>query len=189
MTAPTTAQQNTLALMQALGFTGDELLLNREGQHSARQAARITQEYKARSSYSFFQIAIAVVGMFIAGFLISLRRPFLLRSFGPGAVIAVIVTGVILFLIILLVFSLIRRGRTRQGRWRVRRVTGRAQVQVSGSASRPGAIVRIRRTRFAVPDVVRGAFMPGRPYSIYYVGGRRGGLLLSAEAMEDGSRS
>lgn len=191
MTAPTPAQQNTLALMQALDFTSDELLLNRTGQHSARQAARIAQQTQGRP-VTAFQIVVVFIGMAIAGFLFSLRRPYLLHTLGPGAVIAGIVAAFVIFLFILFVFSRARkRGQARRGRWPVRRAIGRAQVQVSGSGNQPGGllpagVVRVGRARFAVPDAVLRNFTPGRPYALYFVGNRRGGLLVSAEALEDG---
>lgn len=193
MTAPTQAQQNTLALMQSLDFTSDELLLNRAGRHSARQAARIAQGTQT-GSYTLFQVAIAIFGMGIAGFLFSLRRPYLLQTLGPEAVVAGIVVAILIFLFILFVFSRIRRRKqARKKGWPVRRATGRAQVQVSGSASPtggllPAGVIRIGRARFALADAVLRNFLPGRPYTLYYVGDRRGGLLISAEALEDGGR-
>lgn len=185
----TPAQQNTLALMQAFGFDSDELMLNRSGRHSHRQAGVIAQGVKARS-YTFGQIGIAIFGMFIAGFLISLRRPYLMNNFGPGVVIAVMVAAVFGFLAILLAFSAAnRRRRPRNGQWPVNQATGPVQVRVTSNLRRTDGDVatgwvRIGRARFAVWGPVLGAFRPGLPYTIYYVGNRRGGIPISAEALE-----
>jgi hypothetical protein len=60
----------------------------------------------------------------------------------------------------------------------------RTAMSVGGEGVADGTI-QIGKTYLAIWQEAAQAFIPGNPYTVYYVGSKRGGLPVSAEAMED----
>jgi hypothetical protein len=125
----TPAQQNTAALMQALHFTADELLLNRQGQLSPAQAQRVGAQMKAGSA-AMWKITLFVLIIFVVGFgalyfsktipLDNETAPFILIGVG----------GTMLLWGIMVVFGYLRsRAQANKGTWPVYQVSGRAKVR------------------------------------------------------------
>jgi hypothetical protein len=196
----TPAQQNTAALMQALHFTADELLLNRQGQLSPAQAQRVGAQMKAGSA-AMWKITLFVLIIFVVGFgalyfsktiqLDNETAPFILIGVG----------GTMLLWGIMVVVGYLRsRAQANKGTWPVYQVSGRAKVNLAGSTMMDpmartamsvggegvaDGTIQIGKTYLAIWQEAAQAFIPGNPYTVYYVGSKRGGLPVSAEAMED----
>ncbi len=201
--AMTPAQQQTALLMQALGFTADDLLLNRAGQLSPAQAERVSVRLRAGSS-SLWKIILFVIVVTALGFGV-LFLSGAIRMDTADAPIIILAIGVSLLVwALMMAFGVIRSRRTaNQTTWPVQSVTGRAQSSVfettipsAGALATEAAlavggegvdrgILIIGRVYLSLPENIIGAFVKDQPYTVYYVGSKRGGLPVSAEALEE----
>jgi hypothetical protein len=200
------AQQHTAVLMQALHFTADELLLNRAGQLSPAQAERVGARLRAGTG-AMWKIILFVLVITAAGFgLLFLTGNFRLDT--PDApVIVLALVGTLVLWGVLMALGYWRSRRTaNQTNWPVRSVTGRASSSVfetSGyGANRVAAeaalavggegvdrgVLIIGQVYLSLPENIIAAFENDRPYTVYYVGSKRGGVPVSAEALEDAAR-
>jgi len=196
----TPAQQNTTALMQALQFNADELILNRNGQLSPAQAQRVGAQLRAGSK-AMWMIGLFVLVVFVIGFgalylsgairLETDEAPFILLAIG----------GVMLVWGVMMIVGYLRsRAQSQKGSWPVYQASGRVKVnmprewlldptvqaarEIGGEGVADGTI-QVGRAIIAIWEDAASAFIPGNPYTVYYVGSKRGGLPVSAEAMDE----
>lgn len=195
----TPAQQNTAALMQALHFNADELILNRSGQLSPAQAQRVGEQLRAGSK-AMWMIALFVLVVFVIGFGALLLTGTIRLETEEAPLILVAIGGTMLLWGVMVIVGYLRsRSQASKGTWPVFQVSGRVKVNltnemmmepmsraaigVGGSGVADGTI-QIGKTLLAIWADAASAFVPGNPYIVYYVGSKRGGLPVSAEAME-----
>ena len=195
----TPAQQNTAALMQALQFNADELILNRSGQLSPAQAQRVGEQLRAGSK-AMWMIALFVLVVFVIGFGALLLTGTIRLETDEAPLILVAIGGTMLLWGVMVIVGYLRsRSQASKGTWPVFQVSGRVKVNltnemmmepmsraaigVGGSGVADGTI-QIGKTMLAIWADAASAFVPGNPYIVYYVGSKRGGLPVSAEAME-----
>lgn len=195
----TPAQQNTAALMQALHFNADELILNRSGQLSPAQAQRVGEQLRAGSK-AMWMIALFVLVVFVIGFGALLLTGTIRLETDEAPLILVAIGGTMLLWGVMVIVGYLRsRSQASKGTWPVFQVSGRVKVNltnemmmepmsraaigVGGSGVADGTI-QIGKTMLAIWADAASAFVPGNPYIVYYVGSKRGGLPVSAEAME-----
>lgn len=195
----TPAQQNTAALMQALQFNADELILNRSGQLSPAQAQRVGEQLRAGSK-AMWMIALFVLVVFVIGFGALLLTGTIRLETDEAPLILVAIGGTMLLWGVMVIVGYLRsRSQASKGTWPVYQVSGRVKVNltnemmmepmsraaigVGGSGVADGTI-QIGKTMLAIWADAASAFVPGNPYIVYYVGSKRGGLPVSAEAME-----
>jgi hypothetical protein len=198
----TPAQQNTAYLMQVLQFNADELLLNRQGQLSPAQAQRVGAQLRAGTA-SAWKIMLFVLIVFVIGFGALLLFGGLDLTMNEAPIILLGVGGTMLVWGVMVVVALIRsRAQANKGSWPVYQVSGpvkvnltadqmidpmaRAAMSFGGEGVADGTI-QIGKTYVAIWADAAQAFIPGNPYTVYYVGSKRGGLPVSAEAMEASS--
>lgn len=200
----TSAQQNTAALMQALHFTVDELMLNRSGRLSPEQAQRVGAQLRAGAKAGWL-IALFVLIVFIVGFFLVSLTNDLMGVFTENPIVLVALGATLLVWGLMVVFGLIRsRAQANKGTWPVHQVSGRVKVNLSremmmdpmaraamdfGGSGVADGTIQIGKTYLAIWAEGAGAFIPGNPYRVYYVGSKRGGIPISAEAMEDSGRN
>ena len=195
----TPAQQNTAALMQALHFNADELILNRSGQLSPAQAQRVGEQLRAGSK-AMWMIALFVLVVFVIGFGALLLTGTIRLETDEAPLILVAIGGTMLLWGVMVIVGYLRsRSQASKGTWPVFQVSGRVKVNltnemmmepmsraaigVGGSGVADGTI-QIGKTMLAIWADAASAFVPGNPYIVYYVGSQRGRLPVSAEAME-----
>lgn len=195
----TPAQQNTAALMQALHFNADELILNRSGQLSPAQAQRVGEQLRAGSA-AMWKIALFVLVVFVIGFGVFFLTGTIRLETDEAPLILVAIGGTMLLWGVMVIVGYLRsRSQASKGTWPVYQASGRVKVNmtsdmllepttraamgVGGSGVADGTI-QIGKAYLAVWAEAASAFVPGNPYVVYYVGSKRGGLPVSAEAME-----
>ncbi len=176
-----------------LGFTTEELMLNRGGAMSDRQRAMLRGKQRSGSAGLAFVAVFAVVfGLFAAAYVVPKV------SDGSTAPIAAIVWGVIGVVLVIVVSSWLRTlrrvGRLTSGK--VREVVGAARTharRLPGNMSDPAMPAYGGGTRYELTigkltffvrnRAVLDAFTEGGSYRGYYTGGggRLYNVLLSAE--------
>lgn len=195
----TPAQQNTAALMQALQFTADELILNRGGHLSPAQAQRVGTQLRA-GTRSMWMIALFVLVVFVIGFAVVAATNGLFSTIGENPIILLAIGGTMLVWGVMVAIGIVRsRSQASKGSWPVYQVSGRVKVNLSseslmdpmaraamnfGGDGVADGTIQIGKTYLAIWSEAARAFTPGNPYVVYYVGSKRGGLPVSAEAME-----
>jgi hypothetical protein len=196
----TPAQQNTVHLMQALHFDAEELMLNRQGQLSPAQAQRVGGQLRAGSA-AMWKISLFVLIIFVIGFaaLFLFGAIELDNEMAPIVLIGVGATMLLWGVMVGVGFIRSRRMASRDT-WHVHAVSGRVKVSMPSEwtmtpearaamdVGGPGVadgLLQIGKTYLAIWAEGAQAFIPGNPYTVYYVGSKRGGLPVSAEAMED----
>jgi hypothetical protein len=196
----TSAQQNTALLMQALQFTPEDLILNRAGQLGPAQAQRVGTQLKAGTT-AMWKIALFVLFIFVVGFgalyfsgtiqLDNEMAPFILIGVG----------GTMLVWGVMVAVGYVRsRAQANRTTWPVYQVSGRVKVNLSsdtmmepmaraamsfGGEGVADGTIQVGKVYLAIWQDAARAFIPGNPYVVYYVGSKRGGIPVSAEAMED----
>lgn len=198
----TPAQQNTAALMQALHFTADDLVLNRSGRLSPEQAQRVGAQLGAGAK-AMWMIALFVLVVFVIGFGALYLSGTIRLDTDQAPLILVAIGGTMLLWGVMVVIGIVRsRSQARKGSWPVLQVTGRVKVNLSseslmepmsraamsvGGEGVADGTIQIGKVYLAIWSEAAHAFTPGNPYVVYYVGSKRGGLPVSAEAMEEGA--
>ena len=196
----TSAQQNTAMLMQALQFTPDELMLNRAGQLIPAQAQRVGAQLKA-GTQAMWVIALFVLILAVAGFVFVAVTNDLLSTLAENPIILVALGATLLAWGVMVLIGLVRsRAQSKRGSWPVHQVSGRVKVNLSrdmtmdpmaraamnvGGSGVADGTLQIGKVYLVVWEPSAHAFVPGNPYIVYYVGSKRGGIPVSAEAMED----
>lgn len=191
-------QQITASLMAALGFTGDDLLLNRVGQLSAAQAERVRGRLRAGTQAGWRIMAFVLV-VFMIGAVLIIVTTDLLDTLRENPVILVVLGGTLLVWGVMVVFALLRSRRTAsQTTWPVYSVTGKvkvnqtnamplsmasAAVEVGGEGVASGTL-QIGGVYLALYGHEVHAFRDGMMLTVYYVGSKRGGVPVSAEAVQ-----
>lgn len=199
----TPTQQHTATLMQALNFTSEELLLNRAGQLSPAQTGRVGARLHSGTG-AMWKIILFVLVVTALGFgLLLLTGGFRLDT--PEApTIALAIGGSLLLWGVLVAAGYYRSRRSaNQTTWPVRSVTGRAQSSVfetfipsagalaveaglaAGGEGVDRGLLVIGKTYLSLPEEVISVFEQDRPYIVYYVGSKRSGYPVSAEALEE----
>jgi hypothetical protein len=173
----------------ALGFDAHELDLNRQGELSERQRARIASEHKQSSVATLIAGVLTVLTLAGIGGYALLLTPSgaaLLRGPQRNVVLPVLGVGVLLPLISL--FARARRNR-RLAAGVISVVEGPVTLtlvrMVAAGAldiARAGTI-RVRGTTFRVPEAVLMAFREGAHYRFHYVAHAPVHLILSVEAL------
>jgi uncharacterized integral membrane protein len=187
----------TPALGAALGFSAEELELNRSGRLSAAQNARLQSDRRKATVRS---VVVGLLFLVIFGVIAAIVIPQISKEKTQGSSSEVpIVIGVLAFMVFVLLLSLIRTriSYARRASGRVDRVEGVAKTRVhrvrgnvgdpsSGWVGYGGGIryeLKIGGHMFFLPsrDVLH-AFEAGQSYRGFYVGKRRTtATLLSVE--------
>jgi hypothetical protein len=182
-------------LAAVLGFSPEELMLNRAGRVSDRQQALLRRARR----YGLVWLLIVGVAMaaFIAVILLFVLPKLNKNDAGEGSVKTTpIIVGVVAFVVLIVIVSIVRTrsSLTKLGSGVVHTASGPASTRVrrmrGNDDSDHGTGLRyeltIGRTTFFVSgQSVLGAFVEGAPYRAYYAAGRNRVLnrILSAEPL------
>ena len=178
-----------------LGFSPDELMLNRAGRVSERQLALLRRARRTGSLWLGF-VGLCVVG-FVALIVLYVLPKLNTKHEGEGAVQTTpIVVGVVALVVLIMVLSIFRtkRSLSRLASGAVHTASGPAHGRVrrlaSNEDSEVGGGLRYEltiggTTFFVAGQSVLAAFVDGAPYRAYYAAGhgRAMNRLLSAEPL------
>ena len=183
-------------LAAVLGFSPEELMLNRAGRVSERQRALLS---RARRSGLIWLLVVAVfMAAFVAVILLVVLPKLNTKDAGEGSVQTTpIVIGVLAFVVLIVVLSVARsrRSLSRLASGTVHAASGPASTRVrrmrGNEDSDHGEGLRYELTIGATTFFVAGrsvlaAFVEGAPYRAYYAAGNRNRVLnriLSAEPL------
>jgi hypothetical protein len=181
-------------LAGVLGFTPDELMLNRAGRVSERQLALLRRARRVGARW------LVLVGLVLAAFavvIVVVVAPKLsTKTAGEGSMQTTpIVVGVVAFVVLIMLLSILRtrRSLSRLASGAVLATSGQAQTKVrrlGGNEEDYGGGMRYELTIGSTTFFVGGrgvlaAFAEGAPYRAYYAAGhgRAMNRLLSAEPL------
>jgi hypothetical protein len=180
-------------LAGVLGFSPDELMLNRAGRVSERQVALLRRSRRVGSQWLVFVgVALVVFAVVIVAVVLPKLNT---TNAGEGSVQTTpIVVGVVAFVVLIMVLSIVRTRRSlgRLASGTVYAASGPAQTRVRrlGGNEDDGGSLRYELTiggaTFFVGDRgVLAAFSEGAPYRAYYAAGhgRAMNRLLSVEPL------
>jgi len=187
--------EDATGLAAAIGFSDDELALNRAGKLSPAQNDRVQHDRRLTNVVSFIPLLIIVAFVVVIAVVV---LPKLSNQKGSGSSsTAPLVIGVlVLFGVVgLISFFRLRRSMTRRASGRVSRTEGATKTRrhvIHGNVTSTGAYgggvryeLTIGRVRFFVPSqTVLDAFDTARQYRGYYVGKGLYATLLSVEPLE-----
>jgi hypothetical protein len=187
-------------LMYHLKFTPQELAMNRAGVMSDAQKARFA-DYMRQQSAAILRIAGVVLLAFIGGLIFFFLRGGGLREAINEMIdsdmrwILIIPVGAILLWGAMIVFGAVRARRAGSGEQRLNIVRGAAKVKtidtyresalVLSLAGQPTRFFRVRigKTDFYVDEAAAQGFVDKQQYIVYGLGSKRGGIVISAEAV------
>jgi hypothetical protein len=182
-------------LMYHLKFTPQELALNRAGVMSDAQKARFA-DYMRQQSSVILRIAGVVLLMFIAGVaFLWFREEGLRQTISEAPWVVIIILVIILIWGGMILFGAVRARRAGSGEQRLNIVRGTAKVKtidtyresalVLSLAGQPTTYFRVRigKADFYVDEAAAQGFVDKQQYIVYGIGSKRGGIVISAEAV------
>ncbi len=160
-------------LMDAIGFTEEDLEANRQGIITDAQKVHFRREYQ-KSAFAFLP-ALVILAFFTIGLLSSG-----LLFIQPGSIVLPF-----LFFIVYLAYLSWRRQQAVDAirRGNLESVEGRIQLNTTASNSRQLFTISVQNQKFNIKKNVFLAFKNGDPYVIYYV--PRSKSILSAEWLRE----
>jgi cytochrome c-type biogenesis protein CcmE len=193
---------NPTVLADRLGFTAEDLALNRAGRASAAQLARLQRDRRRGRWWLVFVALFAVAFVAVAAFVMIPQLKDSGDKSSSSVPVVPIVVGVLAFVVLVATLSLVRTRRsldriasgevhqvTGPARGRTRRMHGNVADPSAPGSGTAGSVryeLTIGDVRFFVPGKsVLDAFADGSTYRGYYVAGgnRVMNVLLSAEAI------
>lgn len=191
---PAQAELNS-ALAAGMGFSLEELEINRRGQLSPRQQQQIADlSFKGTVGSAIAGLVglLVTAGAFAYVYFFA-PTGAALRDSLPASQVLPIAGGVLGFVVLLIIGSIVRNGgfgsrglRAAEGRVKLSSTSlhgaSRAVSQAMGYGSAACA-VQIGRQRFAVKQQVLDAFLDGGRYRLYYIPNGAAPYLISAEAL------
>ncbi|MCB9451893.1 MAG: hypothetical protein H6672_10665 [Anaerolineaceae bacterium] len=176
-------------LQNALNFTTEDLMMNRNGTLTESQQSRLkqTQGCQRISTMLSLVMVIVIFGGIAAfyAFLMPNREEFTaMLSQSPEA--GPLVIAVMVVVLLLIGGSFLRTlGRTRRlNRGEISSVTGNAKVKRLHSKYGDSGRIKIGREKFLVTEDVLNGFEQDGVYCVYYIKNPPMHHILSAEAME-----
>jgi len=166
-------------LMEAIGFTEEDLAANREGYFTKRQRTRLSAK---QSSWIILAFLIAVVGLFLAMFaVVDGVRTDATTARTVGLIFAdlVVVAGLLSY-----IWLNWRRYNTDLRDTELRTVEGRVLLDVSHQGNSGNYYtVHVEDINFSINKPIFLAFKNGDPYHIYYAPHSK--TILSAEWLRE----
>ena len=172
-------------LEAALGFSGDELALNRQGRVSDRQQAMLTRAKKTVNVFSIFVIVVAVVFVGIG---------VVVASSGSSELVLPI-AGAVLLVGLIMGFSIRRtvRAASRVATARIQHAEGLVAhrvVKLHGNVDDPSSMGGVRyeievggERLVVLSEAAMNSFVEGSPYRVHFVREASLHVLLSAEPL------
>ncbi|MBC8171024.1 MAG: hypothetical protein H7X77_05115 [Anaerolineae bacterium] len=159
------------ALMDALGFTAEDLQANRGGQLSAAQRQKLAQR-------TLFMAGVALVAGIV--FLLSYNS---LPDAGGAAPSPLVTFGLLPISLAVLAFALFELfgAFMKLQRNSISTARGNAEIEIDASARRLFGKLTVGKFTMFVPKTQLVAFHPGEPYAIYYTSYPK--QIVSAEFM------
>ena len=190
------ATERTERLMQALGFTEEDLTENQDGRLSFRQHDNFKQLAEQKgppnsSTMAGYGAMVIILVIIVVGVVSSVSKMPPKNALGVDVALAAV------FLIIgsVVAFALLRARRKTQliqsGAAQVKRYSGKARVSLVQfrrvgieDAGRLGYMLQIGKWAFYPTDPVGKAFVDGQKYTIYALEGEIGSIIVSGEGLD-----
>jgi hypothetical protein len=191
--------EDPAALAAVIGFSDDELVLNRAGKLSPAQNEWVQHDRRVTNVVSFIPLLVIVAFVVVIAVVV-LPKISDQKGSGSSSTVPIVIGVLVLFGVVgLLSFFRLRRSMTRRASGRVSRTEGKTKTRahvmhgnVTSSGAYGGGVryeLTIGRVRFFVPSqTVLDAFDTARQYRGYYVGKGLYATLLSVEPLGDTSR-
>jgi hypothetical protein len=194
-------QENNDYLMQALGFTPQELMMNRGGIISQEQKARLQAKLGQQRQVGMKIVAIVIVITLVVGAGLLVFNPEITRNlkaaFDTNPLIFVIPVAALVLWLLMIGAGFARSGRASFENARLLAVSGQPKLKIGGAYPYSTAglvmtaagqdtqsyLVQMGKLKFYVDAATYQGFAEGHPYCLYYIPYGRVPLLISAEAL------